>query len=278
MRSLCAILLLAATACAAGPPTHAEREASFAPFAGVRVDGLSLRDHLAERTVGLIGRLVADPSSGEVHSGEPPLSVAAAAAIAPDGYLLTAAHAIEPAGSVVIVLGTFPPEGTRRARIVWRGDGSDPTTDLAILHVDVERPIPSFAWEDVAELRPGERVALAGLGTVAPGSGDPGGFAELGVVGGRLREEPTRAVPAKPGRPSAHRVFFDAPISRGDSGGPVVSARGRLAGITIGSIVGVFGPDLIGSAEHALRPDPAWIDARIALDRAERAAGRIAPR
>jgi S1-C subfamily serine protease len=141
-------------------------------------------------------------------------SVASATPVAPDGYLLTAEHAIRDAeaeGQTLIVVG-LARAGSQRAvpEVVWR----DPKTDLALLKVPF--PTPDFyPWTPRGiSLPAGTPVVHGGVTTMADGQV------------GRLLET-MREASGSGGR----RIRHDLKLLPGDSGGPLVALNGELIAI-----------------------------------------------
>ena len=133
-----------------------------------------------------------------------------------DGHLLTNAHVVEDATSIVVVL-----EGELRqtAEVV----GIDTATDLAVLRIpDGDELTPVTLRTD----------ATADVGEQAIALGFPLGFAgapsvSTGIVSGhRSRIETTD------GRVLYGLIQTDATIEAGSSGGGLFDAEGRLLGIT----------------------------------------------
>lgn len=133
--------------------------------------------------------------------------------ISPDGYIVTNNHVVD--GAVDIRVTTT----TRRilkAKLV----GTDPLTDLAVLKVDA-KDLPSVPWGDSAEVRPGQTVLAFG---------NPFGLrftVTRGIVSAIHRANPDPSDPHKPGQ----FIQTDAAINQGNSGGPLVDARGEVIGI-----------------------------------------------
>ncbi|TVQ35563.1 MAG: Do family serine endopeptidase [Geminicoccaceae bacterium] len=126
------------------------------------------------------------------------------------GIIVTNAHVIADADEVRVVLA----DGRRLEATVI---GSDAATDLAVLQVEADAPLPTIALGDSDALRVGEPVMAMG---------NPfglGGTVTAGIVSAR-----GRTIGA-----SAFDDFIqtDAPINPGNSGGPLVNAAGEVVGV-----------------------------------------------
>ena len=138
--------------------------------------------------------------------------------ISPDGYIVTNDHV---AGNAAEITVAFPDGRTMPAELV----GSDPLTDLALLKVEPEAPLPYLAF---AETGP----ALVGEWAVA--LGNPFGLFEaaeptvtVGVVSATGRDLES----GRDGRLYRGMIQTDAAINRGNSGGPLVNALGEVIGV-----------------------------------------------
>ncbi len=137
--------------------------------------------------------------------------------ISDDGYIVTNDHV---AGSATKITIAFP-DGTQRSATLV---GSDPETDIALLKVEPERPLPYLAFEEQGDAVVGEwAIAL----------GNPFGLFEaaeptvtVGVVSAIGRD-----FPAQQGRVFRDMIQTDAAINSGNSGGPLVNALGRVIGV-----------------------------------------------
>ena len=137
--------------------------------------------------------------------------------ISDDGYIVTNDHV---AGNAARITIAFPDGSTMPADLV----GSDPETDIALLKVDPDRPLPHLVFEDAGDAVVGEwAIAL----------GNPFGLFEaaeptvtVGVVSGIGRD-----FPAQDGRIFQDMIQTDAAINSGNSGGPLVNALGRVIGM-----------------------------------------------
>jgi serine protease Do len=132
--------------------------------------------------------------------------------IDPAGYVLTNHHVANGADRVTVTLG----DGRSfRADIV----GLDPAIDVALLQVHASEPLPAVTLGDSHALRVGEWVCAIGnpLGVYVHS-------VTVGVVsflGRRIFDESLAAY-----------IQTDAAISVGNSGGPLINARGEVVGIT----------------------------------------------
>ena len=156
--------------------------------------------------------------------------------VSPTGSVLTSAHvvttaglqnggAIEPARQVYV---QFSDEDRAPARIV----GYDVFDDVAVLHVD-----PKLHALDPLPLGDSSRVVV-GEPVAAIGSpfGDTGSLS-VGVVSA-IR----RTLPSITKYSIYDAIQTDAPINHGNSGGPLLDARGRVIGINA-QITSSGGPD-----------------------------------
>jgi serine protease Do len=138
------------------------------------------------------------------------------------GYILTNAHVVEKTGTVTITLND---EREYVAEIV----GVDPDSDLAVLHIQSDDPLPSIEMGGSHDLMIGETVIAIG---------NPFGFSNTvttGVISAANRSFRTQ-----------DRVFHDfiqtdASINPGNSGGPLLNINGELIGINTAIYAGAQG-------------------------------------
>lgn len=129
--------------------------------------------------------------------------------ISPDGYAVTNNHVVDKATKVEIATDdgkTYP------AKVI----GTDPRTDLALIKVDGRSDFP-FAKLSTGTPRIGDWVLAVG---------NPfglGGTVTAGIVSARGRDIGT----------SAYDDFIqiDAPVNRGNSGGPTFNTTGEVIGV-----------------------------------------------
>jgi serine protease Do len=128
-----------------------------------------------------------------------------------DGHIVTNHHVIGDATEIEV---RFSDKTKRIAHVV----GKDPDTDLAVLKVTTDRPLPSARFGDSAGVKVGQWVLAVG---------NPFGLdrtVTLGVVSGIGRENMNL---------SRYENFIqtDASINPGNSGGPLFNLRGEVIGI-----------------------------------------------
>ncbi|MGQ0564185.1 MAG: Do family serine endopeptidase [Gemmobacter sp.] len=129
--------------------------------------------------------------------------------ISEDGYIVTNNHVIEKADEIEIEFFS----GKRlQAKLV----GTDPKTDLALLKVDSDTPLPFVSFGDSDVMRVGDWV-------VAVGNPLGQGFSvSVGIVSARNR--------ALSGTYDDY-IQTDAAINKGNSGGPLFNMDGQVIGV-----------------------------------------------
>ena len=130
--------------------------------------------------------------------------------IDPSGYIVTNNHVIEDSDQITVALqdGTQMP-----AKVV----GRDPKTDIALLKVTPKKPLPATHFGDSDKARIGDWVIAIG---------DPFGIGSTvtaGIVSARNRNINAG--------PYDDFIQTDAPINRGNSGGPLFDVDGNVIGI-----------------------------------------------
>lgn len=130
--------------------------------------------------------------------------------IDPDGIVVTNNHVVKDAKSVEVTLS----DGTNLgAKII----GRDPRTDIAVLKVDAGHRVPYLQLGDSTEVQPGEWVVAMG---------NPfglGGTVTAGIVSALGRDIGNG--------PYDQFIQVDAPINRGNSGGPLFTQDGKVIGM-----------------------------------------------
>jgi S1-C subfamily serine protease len=131
-----------------------------------------------------------------------------------DGYIVTNYHVIEDASEVEV---NFSSDDRVPAKIV----GSDPSTDLAVLKIDAQASA-------LTPLPLGNSDAVH-VGDAVVAIGNPFGL-ERSVTAG-IVSALQRDITAPNGYTIDKVIQTDAPINRGNSGGPLLNARGEVIGV-----------------------------------------------
>ncbi len=144
------------------------------------------------------------------QNGEKITSLGSGFIIDPSGYVVTNNHVIGNAQKITVIL-----DGNQKypAKLI----GRDPKTDLALLKIDVHHPLPYVQWGDANKARVGDWVVAVG---------NPfglGGSVTAGIISARGRDLNSG--------PFDDFLQVDAPINRGNSGGPLFNTDGQVIGI-----------------------------------------------
>ncbi|WP_076533767.1 Do family serine endopeptidase [Roseovarius nanhaiticus] len=129
--------------------------------------------------------------------------------ISEDGYIVTNNHVIESADEIII---EFYEGGELEATVI----GTDPKTDIALLKVEADNPLPFVSFGDSDTARVGDWV-------IAMGNPLGQGFSvSAGIVSARNR--------ALSGTYDDY-IQTDAAINQGNSGGPLFDMDGKVVGV-----------------------------------------------
>lgn len=156
-------------------------------------ENISVYERAAQAVVTINALVHGGPSSG------------AGVLIDPSGLIVTSSHVIGDSNQVYISL-----EDGRKARGVVVGQMGD-KSDLAIIKINVEGPLPVVKLGDSAQVKVGQRVLAIG---------NPYGFERTLTTGIISRVDKMR-----------NRLQTDAAINPGNSGGPLLDNQGFLIGI-----------------------------------------------
>lgn len=130
------------------------------------------------------------------------------------GYIVTNYHVIENAGSIRV---TFSNNSSIDAKLV----GSDPSTDLAVLKVDTPASaLTALPLADSDKVEVGDSVVAIG---------NPFGLSRTVTAG--IVSAIQRQITAPNQYAIDHVIQTDAPINHGNSGGPLLNARGEVVGV-----------------------------------------------
>ncbi len=151
-----------------------------------------------------------DRYGGEVPQESLPVALGSGFIVDAEGHVVTNNHVIKAADKIVVVLN----DGTELEAVLV---GSDPKTDIAVLKVEADHLLPFVTFGDSDAVRVGD-WALA--------IGNPFGFGSsvtAGIISARQRDI----------RSGPYDDFLqtDAPINRGNSGGPLFNMDGEVVGV-----------------------------------------------
>ena len=130
--------------------------------------------------------------------------------IDPAGYIVTNNHVIADADEITVILHD---NTNLKAKVV----GRDTKTDIALLKVKADKPLTAASWGDSDNARVGDWVLAIG---------NPfglGGSVTAGILSARQRDINSG--------PYDDFLQTDAPINRGNSGGPMFNMDGQVIGI-----------------------------------------------
>jgi serine protease Do len=130
--------------------------------------------------------------------------------VSSDGYVVTNNHVIDNADEIFVIMQ----DGTK---LTANLKGRDPKTDLALLKVDDDKKFPYVELGNSDKTEVGEWVVAVG---------NPfglGGSVTAGIVSARGRDIQSG--------PYDDYIQVDAPINRGNSGGPLFDSKGQVIGI-----------------------------------------------
>ncbi len=178
------------------------------PFPGFRNSPFDemLRRFFEQQNPGGGGHMFPQMPEGMPHR----IALGSGFIVAPSGYVVTNNHVIGDAGKVQVILQD---KSKYTAKIV----GRDPKTDLAVLKINADHSLPYVTFGDSSAAQVGDWVMAVG---------NPfglGGTVTTGIISARGRD-------INEG-PYDDFLQIDAPINRGNSGGPTFNLKGEVIGI-----------------------------------------------
>jgi len=130
------------------------------------------------------------------------------------GYIVTNRHVVEKADRIKVILEDDPPGVLRDAKVI----GTDQETDLAVIKIDTDKPLPVAKLGNSDSMQVGDWVLAVG---------SPFGLQET-VTAGIVSAKGRNIVP---NRQFQSFIQTDAAINPGNSGGPLVNMAGEVIGI-----------------------------------------------
>jgi serine protease Do len=131
--------------------------------------------------------------------------------IDPSGIIVTNNHVVGHANRIMV---GFTDGKEMPARVI----GSDELTDVAVIKVNTDHPLPAVTWGDSSKVEVGDWILTAG---------NPfglGGSVTAGIVSAEGRDLGEG--------PFDRFLQLDAPINPGNSGGPAFNLEGQVVGMT----------------------------------------------
>ncbi len=186
-------------------PAVADDPRSFRDFGERGMTEEDMRRYM-ERFFGVPGQ----PNMPGPHGQGPVAGSGSGFIIGEDGLIVTNNHVIQSADKVTVALNDGR---TFDAEVV----GADPDTDLALLRISTDEKLPVAKFADAESVRVGDAVIAIG---------NPfglGGTVTAGIVSAKARE-------IGAGRYDDF-LQIDAPINRGNSGGPTFNLQGEVIGV-----------------------------------------------
>src|SRR5580704_13695525 len=130
------------------------------------------------------------------------------------GYIVTNRHVVEKADRIRVRLQDDPPGVQHDAKVI----GEDQETDLAVIKIELNRPVPAAKMGNSDSMEVGDWVLAIG----SP-------FGQVGTVTAGIVSAKGRDI--VPGRQFQVFIQTDAAINPGNSGGPLVNLDGEVIGI-----------------------------------------------
>ena len=158
------------------------------------------------------------PDQGDGDDGQVRESLGSGFIVDPKGYIITNNHVIEKADKIWVKLSTDPDnvdEG-RPARVI----GTDKATDLAVIKIDANTPLPTVKMGNSDQAQVGDWVEAIG---------SPFALAQT-VTAGIISAKNRTIEPGVAGQ-FQHFLQTDAAINPGNSGGPLLNMNGEVIGV-----------------------------------------------
>ena len=139
------------------------------------------------------------------------------------GYILTNYHVVQGVKTIEVTTGD-------RQKTTARLLAHDPETDLAVLKIDVGKPLPVIAVGTSSDLMLAETVTAVG---------NAYGYEHTVTVG--IISQLGRTVQVNDEQIYRNLIQTDAAINPGNSGGPLMNAYGEMIGINVAVRIGAQG-------------------------------------
>lgn len=164
--------------------------------------------HVKNLTINKSSNNLADFFYGSERKQTPQIGTGSGVIISPDGFIVTNNHVIAQASQLEITLNN---KRTYEAEVI----GADADSDIALLKINVDKPLPYLAFGDSDNAKIGEWVLAVG---------NP--FSLTSTVTAGIVSAKARSL----GRNQSF-IQTDAAVNPGNSGGALVNTNGDLIGI-----------------------------------------------
>jgi len=163
------------------------------------------------------GQIPGNPDSGEEGGGVRE-ALGSGFIVDPKGYIITNNHVVEKADKIYVKLSTDP-QGEdlgRPARVI----GTDKATDLAVIKIESNTPLPTVRLGDSENVQVGDSVLAIG---------SPFSLSQTVTAG--IISAKNRTIEPGAGGQFQHFLQTDAAINPGNSGGPLLNMNGDVIGV-----------------------------------------------
>lgn len=143
--------------------------------------------------------------------------------VTPDGLVVTAAHVT---GGLPVVNMVFNDGSVARGELI----GMDEATDVAVFRTTPGKPLIALSLADSNQVKAGQPVVLVGAPFGLMGSAASGMVSAINRQVGLPDDDDRFAQGALRGPVKAF-IQFDAPLTAGGSGGPLLNAGGQVIGM-----------------------------------------------
>ena len=209
-----ASLLAGSAGCATAAAFLAAPLGALAAAAPAQIDTAAVAKAVEPAIVDI--NTVLDPLEGDGATG----GAGTGMVVSPDGVIVTNNHVVSGADSITV---TIPGHGTHAATFV----GSDPADDIAVVKVAGFGDLPTIKWAN---------SSTAGVGTPVVAIGNALGLGGEPTVTQGIISATDRTITAEDETGSNQETLHgllqtDAPISPGNSGGPLVDSSDEVVGM-----------------------------------------------
>jgi S1-C subfamily serine protease len=171
-------------------------------------------NEIYERAAPAVVQVTSTSRTGDTFAGGAPTALGSGFVVDKAGHVVTNYHVIRDADRIQV---SFSNRDTVEADLV----GTDPSTDLALLEVDVSSSaLTPLALGDSDAVRVGDAVVAIG---------NPFGLARTATAG--IVSALQREIQAPNSFYTDHVIQTDAPINRGNSGGPLLDEHSQVIGV-----------------------------------------------